>query len=524
MEGINLNKSSSSWTDKYCPKKISEIVGNNKAIHSICEWLKNFDSNKKIMLKKIKNNSTKRKTKKKKIEIEIEENDDVGDLSELVENIDTETDGDIISPSKKQIKKRDGPFSCLLVSGNHGVGKTCSVYAVLNDYGYDIQTINFNKIQKIDNMRDIINKLTNVNNIVSLIENKQIRKSALVIDEVESFMTKQEVSCITALIDSNDIKWHYPIIFISNNQHNKFINEIKKKSHEIKMWQPFPDTMRILLNRIKDKENIKFQNTFVTDKIIDHSQKDFRRLVSILQDIVYIYDNSIITNDIITEYSNLSKCKDIDYDLFKASSSIIHKYSGIDSILRYHETDKVNLPLMMQENYIKGINDFCRDSSTKYKLAKNITESLSKGDVIENYIYGNQNWSIHEVHGFYSCVYPSFLMDNNIKMNKGILNREFMLTFPSDLNRTSIKKINKKNILKVNEFLKNMNIKDYVYINQIIRNLIEDNKIEECTKLFKGYNFTLENIDKLLKVDKIKSTKINLTSKQKKEITKNFVK
>ena len=33
------------------------------------------------------------------------------------------------------------------------------------------------------------------------------------------------------------------------------------------------------------------------------------------------------------------------------------------------------------------------------------------------------------------------------RMNKGILNREFMLTFPSDLNRTSIKKINKKSLI-----------------------------------------------------------------------------
>lgn len=521
MEYINSAiKVSSSWTDKYSPKKISEVIGNGRAIQSVRFWLESFEKNKKNVLKKMRQNPEMKKRSKAKIKIgEIDEIELDNDEIDIVDTIDIEYTDESAITTKKKIKKRDGPFSCLLVTGNHGVGKTCSVHAILTELKYEIQTINFSRIQKVENIKDIIDRLTNTTNIISMIENKGKQKSALVIDEIESLMSKIEVNCIMALIESNDYKWHYPIIFISNNQHNKFINEIKKKSQEIKMWQPFPETMKILLNKIKEKENIKFQSHFIIDKIIDHSQRDFRRLISILQDIKYIYEDQIITAKIIDEYCNLSKKKDIDYDLFKASSSIIHQYSSIDEILRYHETDKVNLPLMMQENYIKGINEYCDSDEKKYELAKNITTSLSKGDVIENYIYGNQNWSIHEAHGFYACVYPSYLMEQNLENN---INRDFDLSFPSDLNRTSIKKINKKNILKVNEFLKNMNIKDYVYINQLVRKLIEDDRISECTKLFKGYNFTLDNIDKLLKVDKIKSTKINLTSKQKKEITKNF--
>lgn len=523
---INSNKISTSWTEKYRPKKISEIIGNGKAVYSVCSWLKSFDKNKKEMLKKLKNNSSvkRKKSIKKKIKIEEEEeNIDELENTENTEIIDVEFDEENeeneISISKKKTKKREGPFSCLLVTGNHGVGKTCSVYAILNELGYEIQTINFSRIQKADNIKDIIDRLTNTTNIISMIENKNKNKSALVIDEIESLMSKLEVSCIMALIESNDTRWHYPIIFISNNQHNKFINEIKKKSQEVIMWQPYPETMMILLNKIKEKEKLNIQSKIVADKIIEHSQKDFRRLITTLQDIKYVYEEKTITNDVIEEYSSLAKRKDIDYDLFKASSNIIHQYIGIDDTLRYHETDKVNLPLMMQENYIKAINEE-NDIKKKFDIAKNITLSLSKGDVVENYIYGNQNWSIHEVHGFYACVYPSYLINLNLNKNENVNN--FKLDFPSDLNRTSIKKINKKNILKVNEFLKNMNIKDYVYINQLIRNLIEDNRISECTKLFEGYNFSLENIDKLLKVDKIKSTKINLTSKQKKEITKNL--
>mgnify|MGYP001120598338 CR=1 FL=1 len=529
MEYINNSdtKISNEWADIYRPNKISEIVGNARAVQSICQWLNSFETNKKNILKKLKKNPVTKKRTRSKINIIEEEiiNDNI-DADLMIDTVDIEYIDESLLTKTKKSKKKDGPFSCLLVTGNHGVGKSCSVYAILNELNYEIQTINFSRIQKLENIKDVIDRFTNTTNIISMMENKKINKPALVIDEIESLISKIEVNCIMALIESNDVKWHYPIIFISNNQHNKFINEIKKKSQEIKMWQPFPETMRILLNRIKEKENIKLQNIEVVNKIIDHSQKDYRRLVSILQDIKYIYEDKIITTKIIDEYCNLSKKKDIDYDLFKASSNIIHKYPGIDEILRYHETDKVNLPLMMQENYIKGVNEYYKSEDSKYELAKNITTSLSKGDVIENYIYCNQNWSIHEVHGFYACVQPSYLMDTELNnsdiLSRNGISRDFDLSFPSDLNRTSIKKINKKNILKVNEFLKNMNIKDYVYINLLIRQLIEDNRMRECTRLFDGYNFTLDNIDKLLKVDKIKSTKITLTSKQKKEITKNF--
>ena len=52
-----------------------------------------------------------------------------------------------------------------------------------------------------------------------------------------------------------------------------------------------------------------------------------------------------------------------------------------------------------------------------------------------------------------------------------------------------------------------MDIQDYIYINQIIRNLINDGEISKCIDLFKGYNIELSNIETLLKVDKIELIK-----------------
>ena len=94
--------------------------------------------------------------------------------------------------------------------------------------------------------------------------------------------------------------------------------------------------------------------------------------------------------------------------------------------------------------------------------------------------------------------------------------------FTTDLNKTSIKKINAKNINDADRCFKNLDIFDYIYMNKIIRKKISEGDIKGCIELLKGYNIKLEHIEKLLKIDKIKDSKNNLTSKQKKEFTKHL--
>ena len=100
---------------------------------------------------------------------------------------------------------------------------------------------------------------------------------------------------------------------------------------------------------------------------------------------------------------------------------------------------------------------------------------ISKGDVIENYIYGDQNWDLQNIHGFYTCVLPSFYICENIKKN----NDYIPIKFPLDLNRTSIRKINIKNINNANKYMPNMRISDYIYINK----LITKNSDSQCLEI-----------------------------------------
>jgi DNA polymerase III delta prime subunit len=360
----------------------------------------------------------------------------------------------------------------------------------------------------------MIERMTNSSNIVMLMNGNKHNKNVIVIDEMESLTSLTEKSCISTLIKTNESNWFCPIILISNNQHNKLLSDIKKNSIELRFWPPFPNEMLIILKKITEKEQINILNQTVAYKIIEHSQRDCRRLIFILQDLKYAFGKKMITMEMINDYCTTSKKKDVDFDLFNATELLLHSYTSMDDCMRYYETEKTLLPLMIHQNYIKSILAVADENSLEtYEQIYNLSELLSKGDVVENYIYGDQNWDMCEVHGFYTCVITSFLLSNINPSTDSI-----KLDFPMDLNRTSIQKINKKNILNANKCLNTMNIQDYIYINQIIRSLLNNGKNNECIRLFDGYNIKMEHIESLLKVDKIQSSKTNLAPKQKKEL------
>jgi hypothetical protein len=421
--------------------------------------------------------------------------------------------------------------STIIITGNHGIGKTCMVNTILKELNYCIKTINFNKIKQ-KNIEEILNSLIKNNNILSLLYKKE-NKSILVIDNLDSISSKTEINCINDIISTNDSKKIIPIILIGNNKHNKFISEIKKKATSyIKMKSPCVNDMFEIIKYISKKENMKWENdNVIINNFIPYCQQDIQRTLCLLQDLHTVYGpiySKKISAKMIETYCDKSMKKDLDNDLWISSDKLISQYDGIDNILKNYDSDKVNLPLMIQQNYIKAINS--------PNIAKNISESLSHGDIIENYIYGNQNWTLYFVHGFYSCVLPSYMINSCRKKDE-----EISLSYPDDFYRTSIKFINKKNITNINESIPNLNINDHIYLNQIITHHI--NEIEECTKindddcenneinnkdthiqkiseLFSGYNFNANLIDKLLKIDKTKNNKVFLSSKSKKEINK----
>jgi DNA replication protein DnaC len=446
---------------KYKPKSLCEIIGNTNIIEYIKEWLESYDNVKNFL----RTNGLLKKSSK-------------GRKKKLVN----------LNVLEQEYSKRKGN---LLISGPHGCGKSSLISIILNEYNYEIISLNMLD-QKIKIDTDLITKFAQNN------QSDEKKKQILLIDELESVITLNDKNGVFNIIKENNFKRWMPIIIITNNQHNKQLNEAKKYSNELKMFPPYQSEIIKWVQNICKKENIIIEYSSI-QKFVEYCQNDMRKILIQLDELKINYNKINITKEKLEDFMNIMKNKDLDFDLYKATNKMLTDYKDIDTCLELYETEKVLMPLMIHENYHIFIkeNEYSR-----------ILNNLSIGDILENYIYGEQNWDLLELHGLISCCIPSYFINkysNGTKTGK--------LEFAADLNRTSVKKMNKKNITKTNNSLnkncykniRNKSIDEFIYMGEII------NKIKETKKLSSNSNY----INNIIKINKLKS---NSKTVQKKKL------
>ena len=364
-----------------------------------------------------------------------------------------------ITDKEVEYSKRRGN---LLISGSHGCGKSTIASLILKEYNYEVINLNTLDLKtKID--IDLMSKFE----MNYKTENNKI--PMLLIDELESVITLNDKNGVFNIIKENNFKRWMPIIIITNNQHNKQLTEAKKFSNEVKIYPPYQNETVRWVSDICDNENINMSNQ-VINKFVEYCQNDMRKVLIQLDELKINYGSKTISVELLNSFMDIMKDKDLDFDLYKATNKILTDYKGIESSLELYETEKVLIPLMIFENYHKFV---------KKEVYPKILNNLSIGDILENYIYGEQNWDLLELHGIISCCIPSNLIT---KYSNGIKNAK--LEFAIDLNRTSVKKMNKKKIIKTNNSLnknlykniRNKSIDEFIYMGEIMDKISEENK------------------------------------------------
>lgn len=413
--------------------------------------------------------------------------------------------------------KSDKKNMSLVISGYHGIGKNLIIRKILEKNNYKFKWLDY-KDEKAKNLfEDLVNCFTGEN--LRLMNSKK-DKFILVINDVDKITLKNEKSRIKDLVKLNHVKRYFPIIFISSLLHNKLLIDILEFGDDIKLKQPTNSELIKFLDKIIINEDINIKNEKVKLKIIKFCQSDIRRLILILYDLKNSFDiDEEINLDSIKIFINNSekKCKDIS--LFDSSKSLINNYSNINDSLSMYRIDKVLVPLTIHENFTKSI--FCKynKNSIYLEILNNVTDSISKGDVIETNIYTDQNWFLHDIHGFYTCVKTSYNINKYNKLHKEPF---YEMRFSSDLNQTSLKNINKKQISNLTKIFPNKSFIDLINLNKIIFNLVKNDKIKELYNIMKDYDNNIKTVENIIKIDKTMS-KITISQKNKK-LFNSFVK
>lgn len=419
------NKTDILIQEKYKPTKLNHIIGNSKSINYIEDWLNTFIDVKEFL----KTNGLLKKSSK-------------GRKKKLVNMTEKEI----------EYSKRKGN---LLITGSHGCGKSTIVNIILKEGKYEI--INLNMMDpKIKIDIELISKLAHRSDLK--------KETVLLIDELESVITLNDKNAVFDIIKDNNYNRFIPIIIITNNQHNKQLNETKKYSNEVRIYSPYQNEIVKWIYNICKNEKIQLDYDLIP-KFIEYCQNDMRKILIQLDELKVNYSTIKITSEILEKFMDIMKKKDQDFDLYKSTEEMLISYKDIDTCLELYDTEKVLMPLMIHENYYKFI---------KKSEYVRVLDNLSKGDILENYIYGEQNWDLLEIHGLISCVIPSYYINKYSNGKKTIMKDD--LVFAADLNRTSVKKMNKKNINKTNETIlknspkkiRNKSIDEFIYMGEII--------------------------------------------------------
>lgn len=442
----------------------------------------------------------------------------------------------------------------LIISGKNGIGKTLIVDLLLQERGLEKTTIDLSKvsIQRKNKKRKNVEceangPKKNIHTVYKLLQNikyiaddgaYQKKDIVLVIDDVSNITNPKEKDVIKTLVKMNNKFKKFPIIIIANIKHNKTVNELikivtytvkvqredgkrenVKQANVITLKAPTYNEMTWIIKTICKREQLKIidsksdeDDIFIA--IINHSQFDIRRLINMLEELKLLYTTDV-TYDKFQQYIQIAKIKDIDPGIYEATRILLNRYTTIEDALILYGDERATIPLMVHENYPLNIKKQYAELTTdnQINLLYDISKCISESDKVDGLIYSNQCWNLQIVHGFYSCVMPSFYI--NQFPNKACKPEWYKYT--RDFNKISIKKINNKVIKKAqeNQFLKRVSVEDFLNIASILKTLFEKKDFHMIADLMRPYGLTLKQIESIIKIDKIKKTKIQLTGKQK---------
>ena len=419
------------WADKYMPKVIADIVGNQQQLKNLENWLDNWDD---CILKD--NKKEEKKTGKK---------------TSRYENINARA---------------------AIISGPPGIGKTSSVRVLTKNKGYRAFELNASDKRNKDTINNSVGFLMN-NTTLSLNDISTNTKNIIIMDEVDGMAGNEDKGGIKALIDIVK-KTKVPIIFICNDIYSPKLKSLLNYCYDIRFNRPDKRQIVFRLLDICKKEGVFVDNQTLT-YIVENFGNDIRQTINYL-DLCSRTKRNV--NDIKKNCEEFKKDKSITVGSFDISKILLNR----------NETSKLNfsqkldlffvdfdlIPNMIFENYISTaiINNNNPDKRESLKKITEGTDFMSFGDVIENRMKSQMEWSLLPDKGIHSTVIPSMIFSSFLSFPK----------FPEHFNKiTKIIKLERelKELKKIFHDYSLFEIKNYagpLLFNIIIDKLVNEGK------------------------------------------------
>ncbi|ANQ06457.1 Replication factor C subunit 1 [Plasmodium coatneyi] len=443
------------WVEKYRPKSLNELVGNNQNVLKLKNWLASWDD---VCIKGLKKQVTKT-------------------FRGVFENVNAR---------------------CALLSGSAGIGKTTTAKIVAESSGYNVIEFNASDERNKAAVEKISEMATGGYSIAS-IKSRKLTKTCIIMDEVDG-MSSGDRGGSTAILKLIE-KTKCPIICICNDRQNSKMRTLANKCYDLKFTTPNKNSVVNRLLEICKKEDIMMEPNAL-ELLWESTNGDMRQMLNALQLLSKTYKR-IQFLDLKKELNNSNK----------NIQSLANPFEITLKLLNFHESSKLKIreimdlffvdyeliPFFISENYTNVFNDNDKSANSinKWIAYSQISYDLALAEKIKYNMKTTMDFSLLPHFSILCCVCPVM----RIKMLKAYMSGR--INFPSALGRISSFNKNKR---LLNEVCFNMSYKlnvcpkhmvtsgflNYIYA-QIISPL-QSNNIPKAIQLMEEYNVTKEMI------------------------------
>ncbi|SBT86436.1 replication factor C subunit 1, putative [Plasmodium malariae] len=447
------------WVEKYRPKNINELVGNNQNVLKLKNWLASWED---VCIRGMKKQVTKT-------------------FRGIYENVNAR---------------------CALLSGAAGIGKTTTAKIISEASGYNVIEFNASDERNKAAIEKISEMATGGYSIASL-KSRKLSKTCIIMDEVDGMSSgdKGGSAAILKLIE----KTKCPIICICNDRQNSKMRTLANKCYDLKFTVPNKNAVVKRLLEICKKENIMMEPNAL-ELLWETTVGDMRQMLNTLQLLSKTYKR-IQFLDLKKELNNSNK----------NVQSLANPFEITLKLLNFHESSKLKvreimdlffvdyelIPYFISENYTNVFNDNDKspNSINKWNAFAQISYDLALADKIKYNMKTTMDFSLLPHFSILSCVCPVM----RIKLLKLFMSGR--INFPSAFGKISTFNKNKR---LLNELCFNISYKlnvcpkymvtsgflSYIYF-KIMTPLLKNN-INEAIELMEEYNITREMITEIL--------------------------
>jgi hypothetical protein len=403
-------------------------------------------------------------------------------------------------------------YSNMVINGNHGIGKNLSVNLILKELSYESVIAHSSEIKNYRSSGELSQVQNYEKNLGSILLEKS-KKFCLVVDSIEMITLPSEKKYLIENLKNNHKKKYFPIILINNGQHSKMLNEIKKIMLEINFIVPSFLELKPYIKNIMEQEKINFDNKYIIG-LIKFCRNDIRKILVTLEDLKLTFKNKEISKEELSEFYENNSQKKEEIGLYSSVEKVLYQYKNMEEITSLYQLEPILLPLNIHENLGNKMNYLKIKENEKIKKMAEIEDRISQGDIIETSIYTDQNWYLKNLHTFYTCIYPSFEINQY-----PVLEHEIKMNFTNDLNRTSLKKINNKNFEQIKKIFANFNSNDIYQLSHILYSTVKEAQEEQNPEKLKillnsfPVKLTQKEIELIIKINKIDFESKDIDSK-----------